>query len=103
MCCSDVDDPEYVRALRRPVEVKQDVRQMEERRRVQLILKSKAFRHELEEIVVEQLKTGPAAASTQGEAGAPSADQTSDLFPAQSRLRKTATGTAELQQLDCAL
>jgi adducin len=64
----DPDDPEYVRQMRRPVEVKEDVRRMEERQRVKRILQSKAFRDELEDLVVElQLGTslsGPAPIST---------------------------------------
>ncbi|ESN93722.1 hypothetical protein HELRODRAFT_115400 [Helobdella robusta] len=51
----DTDDPEYVRQLMRPVDVKEDVRQMEERKRVKLVLESSLFRNELEELVVEQL------------------------------------------------
>ena len=49
----DPEDPEYMRQMRRPVEVKEDVRRMEERQRVKRILHSKAFRDELEELVVE--------------------------------------------------
>ena len=56
--CSDCDDPEYVRQLMRPVEVKEDVRQMEERKRVKLILQSRAFRDELEELVIEHMQSG---------------------------------------------
>lgn len=55
----DPDDQEYIRQLRRPADVKEDVRQMEERSRVKLILKSDAFRKELEELVSEQLVLGP--------------------------------------------
>jgi len=54
----DPDDAEYIRQLRRPAEVKQDVRQMEDRRRVQLVLNSKAFRTELERLVDERIKSG---------------------------------------------
>jgi len=53
MCDSDPDDPDFSRQLRRPVEVKEDVRRMEERQRVKRILQSRAFRDELEELVVE--------------------------------------------------
>ena len=35
---SDPDDPEYVRQMRRPAEVKEDIRQMEQRKRVDLIM-----------------------------------------------------------------
>jgi len=53
MCRLDPDDPDFSRQLRRPVEVKEDVRRMEERKRVKRILQSRAFRDELEELVVE--------------------------------------------------
>lgn len=39
----------------RPVEVKEDVRQMAERKRVKLVLQSRLFRDELEDLVVEQM------------------------------------------------
>lgn len=59
----DPDDPEYVKEMRRPAEVKEDVRQMHDRSRVSLILNSEAFRRELEEVVEEQIKSGPHPAS----------------------------------------
>ncbi|XP_053407850.1 gamma-adducin-like isoform X12 [Mercenaria mercenaria] len=59
----DPDDPEYQKYLRRPAEVKEDIRQMSDRSRVSLILNSEAFRRELEEIVDEQLRQGNAPAS----------------------------------------
>jgi len=55
---SDPDDPEYQRQMRRPAEVKEDVKQMQDRSRVSLVLNSEAFRKELEEIIDEQLSTG---------------------------------------------
>ena len=54
----DPDDPEYQRQMRRPAEVKEDVKQMQDRSRVSLVLNSEAFRKELEEIIDEQLSTG---------------------------------------------
>jgi len=54
----DPDDPEYLRELRRPADVKQDVRQMQDRQRVQLVLRSKAFRSELERLVDERIRSG---------------------------------------------
>jgi adducin len=39
----------------RPAEVKEDVKQMQDRSRVSLVLNSEAFRKELEEIIDEQL------------------------------------------------
>jgi len=62
MCCSDPDDPDFSRQMRRPVEVKEDVRRMEERQRVKRILQSRAFRDELEELVIE-LQAGGAVSS----------------------------------------
>ena len=35
---ADPDDPEYVRQMTRPAEVKEDIRQMEQRKRVDLIM-----------------------------------------------------------------
>jgi len=75
----DPDDPEYVRQLRRPAEVKEDMRQMEDRSRVNVILKSQAFREELEEIVADQLKSGPHPASLLA------LQQISELFLPQAR------------------
>ncbi|KAL3865133.1 hypothetical protein ACJMK2_006757 [Sinanodonta woodiana] len=59
----DPDDPEYVRQLRRPADIKEDVKQMEDRGRVSLILNSEAFRRELEEIINEQIQAGNYPAS----------------------------------------
>ncbi|CAH1784017.1 unnamed protein product [Owenia fusiformis] len=55
----DPDDPAYQREMQRPAEVKEDVTQMERRKRVSLILNSLQFREELEHIAVEQLSKGP--------------------------------------------
>lgn len=60
---TDPDDPEYVRQLQRPAEVKEDMRQMEERQRVSLIMKSRAFREELEQMIADQLCVGHHPAS----------------------------------------
>ena len=62
-CFVDPDDPEYLKEMRRPAEVKEDVRQMHDRSRVSLILNSEAFRRELEEVVEEHIKSGPHPAS----------------------------------------
>jgi adducin len=79
----DPDDPEYIRQLQRPAEVKQDVRQMEDRRRVQMVLTSKAFRNELEKLVDDRMKSGepvpPRLIALQ--------QQISTLFLPQARLR----------------
>ena len=49
--------------MRRPVVVKEDMRQVNDRSRVSLILQSQAFRHELEQMVYEQVETGPQSAN----------------------------------------
>ena len=54
----DPDDPEYQRQMRRPAEIKEDVKQMQDRSRVSLVLNSEAFRKELEEIIKEQFSEG---------------------------------------------
>ncbi|XP_033756965.1 alpha-adducin-like isoform X14 [Pecten maximus] len=59
----DPDDPEYQKRMMRPADVREDVKHMEDRSRVSLILNSEAFRKELEEIVDEQIKSGPHPAS----------------------------------------
>ena len=59
---SDPDDPEYIKSMIRPAEVKEDVQQMEERKRVSVILNSRAFRKELEEIALDQMENGPSPA-----------------------------------------
>eukprot|EP00106_Octopus_bimaculoides_P018485 XP_014785927.1 PREDICTED: protein hu-li tai shao-like isoform X3 [Octopus bimaculoides] len=59
----DPDDPEYIRQKQRPAVVKEDVKQMEDRRRVSIVLNSEAFREELEQIVHEHMKAGHHPAS----------------------------------------
>jgi len=54
----DPDDPEYVKNLQRPAEVKEDLQQMENRSRVSVVLNSQAFKEELEAVVEEQLRSG---------------------------------------------
>uniref|UniRef100_A0A5K3F582 Aldolase_II domain-containing protein n=1 Tax=Mesocestoides corti TaxID=53468 RepID=A0A5K3F582_MESCO len=54
----DIDDPEYIRHLLRPAAIKEDVKLMEQRGRVSLILQSPAFRKELERIVASQMRDG---------------------------------------------
>ncbi|KAL5966474.1 Protein hu-li tai shao [Taenia solium] len=54
----DVNDPDYIRDLLRPASIKEDVKLMEQRRRVSLILHSPAFRKELEKIVASQMRDG---------------------------------------------
>ena len=59
----DPEDPEYVKNLQRPAEVKEDLQQMSSRSRVSVVLNSQAFKEELEEVVEEQLRSGPYPAS----------------------------------------
>ncbi|KAM7535203.1 hypothetical protein Aperf_G00000097064 [Anoplocephala perfoliata] len=54
----DLNDPNYIRDLLRPASIKEDVKLMEQRRRVSLILHSAAFRQELEKIVASQMRNG---------------------------------------------
>ncbi|KAA0185560.1 hypothetical protein FBUS_08483 [Fasciolopsis buskii] len=66
LCCvcshetmsTDPDDPDYQRNLLRPATIKEDVHLMSQRRRVSLILKSDAFRRELEEVIRAQAQSG---------------------------------------------
>lgn len=51
----DSDDEEDLSKLR-PVDIEQDVREMERRKRVDAIMTSKLFREELERVVVDSLK-----------------------------------------------
>lgn len=86
--------------MRRPVEVKQDVRQMEERRRVNMILKSRAFRHDLENIV-EQLKAGPQQQQQpqQQTSSAQALQQITEMFPSQMRIQRS--GPVGIQSERC--
>ncbi|VDO03965.1 unnamed protein product [Rodentolepis nana] len=54
----DLNDPNYIRDLLRPAAIKEDVKLMEQRRRVSLILHSADFRKELEKIVASQMRDG---------------------------------------------
>lgn len=54
----DPDDPEYIRQLQRPADVSEDLQEMKRRERVTMVLKSQAFRDELETIIQDALKAG---------------------------------------------
>ncbi|CAH8829450.1 unnamed protein product [Trichobilharzia szidati] len=54
----DVNSEDYIRELLRPPDIKEDVKLMQERSRVSLILRSAYFRKELEKIVASSLKSG---------------------------------------------
>ena len=55
----DPDDPERERELMKSVEVREDMRAMDARKRVSEILNSQAFRDELEEIIETQVSRWP--------------------------------------------
>ena len=74
----DPDDPEYRRNLQRPAEVKEDMKQMEGRSRVKVVLNSQAFKEELEEIIQDQFRQG-------GPASIFALQQISDLLLPQAR------------------
>ncbi|XP_014666373.1 PREDICTED: alpha-adducin-like, partial [Priapulus caudatus] len=59
----DPDDPEYIRQMQKPAVIKEDVKEMDRRKRVNLILSSQAFREELEDIISSQIQQGPHPAS----------------------------------------
>ncbi|XP_071827242.1 gamma-adducin-like isoform X3 [Apostichopus japonicus] len=54
----NIEDPETIRDMQRPANIKFDMREMERNKRVSLILNSQAFREELEAIIDNQLKLG---------------------------------------------
>ncbi|CAH8443722.1 unnamed protein product [Heterobilharzia americana] len=54
----DANSEDYIRELLRPPVIKEDVKLMQERSRVSLILRSAYFRKELEKIVASSLKSG---------------------------------------------
>lgn len=59
----NIEDPETIRDMQRPANIKFDMREMERNKRVSLILNSQAFREELEAIIDNQLKSGHHPAS----------------------------------------
>ncbi|KAI2803664.1 Class II Aldolase and Adducin N-terminal domain [Blomia tropicalis] len=59
----DPDDPECQREMMRPPDIEQDMKEMDRRRRVDVILNSQVFREELERIIESQLNDGYLPAS----------------------------------------
>jgi len=59
----DPDDPEYQKQKIRPADIDQDMKEMDRRKRVEMILNSNIFREELERIVEVQLREGYSPAS----------------------------------------
>lgn len=59
----DPDDPECQRQMMRPPDIEQDMKEMDRRRRVDVILNSQVFREELERIIESQLNDGYIPAS----------------------------------------
>ena len=87
----DPDDPEYRRNLQRPAEVKEDMKQMEGRSRVSVVLNSQAFKEELEAIIHEQIRQG-------GPASIFALQQISDLLLPQSRGTNSSFGRCKYKQ-----
>ncbi|VEL18391.1 unnamed protein product [Protopolystoma xenopodis] len=59
----DPDDSEYIRQLLRPPAVTEDVRLMEQRGRVTLVLHSGSFRNELDKTIASHMKSGQLSGS----------------------------------------
>lgn len=59
----DPDDPECQREMMRPPDIEQDMKEMDRRKRVDVILNSQVFREELERIIEGQLNDGYTPAS----------------------------------------
>lgn len=57
----DPEDPEYIKDLQRPAVIKEDMHEMERRKRVHQILESKPFRKELEELIIHEKSQGASA------------------------------------------
>ncbi|OQV25945.1 Protein hu-li tai shao [Hypsibius exemplaris] len=54
----DPDDPEYIKEMQRPADVSEDLQEMKRRERVTMVLKSQAFRDELESVIHDAMKDG---------------------------------------------
>ncbi|VDN04819.1 unnamed protein product [Thelazia callipaeda] len=50
----DPEDPDYIKELQRPAAIKEDLSEMERRKRVQEVLESKSFCKELEELIKQE-------------------------------------------------
>lgn len=59
----DPDDPDCQREMMRPPDIEQDMKEMDRRKRVDVILNSQVFREELERIIEGQLNDGYLPAS----------------------------------------
>ena len=59
----DRDDPQYIKDMQRPPDIKEDLQAMEARNRVSVVLNSQAFREELEAIVESQIRNSSHPAS----------------------------------------
>ena len=60
---SDDEDPIGEKPIQRPVDIEQDMKEMERRKRVEIIMNSQIFREELERIIDSQLNEGYLPAS----------------------------------------
>ncbi|KAG8180324.1 hypothetical protein JTE90_028871 [Oedothorax gibbosus] len=56
--CYDPDDPENEKQMLRPPDIHEDVKEMERRKRVDMIMNSQVFREELERIIESQICEG---------------------------------------------
>ncbi|XP_022669162.1 protein hu-li tai shao-like isoform X3 [Varroa jacobsoni] len=54
----DPEDPELQRQMMRPADIAADMKEMDRRKRVEMIMNSQVFREELERIVESQLRSG---------------------------------------------
>lgn len=54
----DPDDPECQRQMWRPADIEQDMKEMDRRKRVDMIMNSQVFREELERIIESQINEG---------------------------------------------
>lgn len=59
----DPDDPEYQKQMWRPPDIDQDMKEMDRRKRVEMIMNSQLFREELERIIEMQINEGYTPAS----------------------------------------
>lgn len=54
----NLDDPDYIKDLQRPAVIKEDLNEMERRKRVRQALESKLFREELENLIIAERQRG---------------------------------------------
>ena len=82
----DPEDPDYVREMQRPADVSEDMQEMKRRERVTMVLKSQAFRDELESVIHDALQGGGNPTSLLA------LQQISELILPQNRFNQTNSG-----------